>query len=76
MYQRFMRQFDYYASSYCENDSERLAYLEQFTEGEPHEVVIGYSSLGASAGYEAAMRETKERYGNEEVIANAHLKRY
>ena len=75
LYRRFVRQFNNYVSSFCENDHERLTYLEQFTTGEAHRVVMGYSNLGSSAGYAAAMHELDERYGNEENIASAYVQK-
>ena len=72
LYRRFVRQFNNYVSLFCENDHERLTYLEQFTTGEAYRVVMGYSNLGSSAGYAAAMREVNEGHGNEENIANAY----
>ncbi len=73
MYRRFVRQFTNYVGAYCENDSERLTYLEQYTTGEAHRVVKGYSNEGASKGYAAAMEELDQRYGNEDSIACAYV---
>ena len=75
LYRRFVRQFDNYVSAFCDNDHERLTYLEKFTTGEAHRVVMGYSNLGSHAGYVAAMRALEERYGNEENIASAYVQK-
>ena len=75
LYRRFVRQFNSYIGAVCENDYERLTYLEQFTSGEAHRVVIGYTNLDSSTGYAAAMRELNNRYGNEEVIASAYVQK-
>ncbi|XP_046564520.1 uncharacterized protein LOC124273324 [Haliotis rubra] len=47
----------------------------KFTEGEAHQVVKGFGYLDASSGYKAAMAELEVRYGNQETIANALIKR-
>ena len=76
LYRRFVRQFNNYVSAFCDNDDERLTYLEKFTTGEAHRVVMGYSNLDPHAGYVAAMRELEERYGNEENIASAYVQKH
>ena len=75
LYRRFVRQFNNYIGAFCENDYERLTYLEQFTSGEAHRVVMGYTNLDSSTGYAAAMKELNNRYGNEEVIASAYVQK-
>ncbi|VDI57783.1 Hypothetical predicted protein [Mytilus galloprovincialis] len=54
---------------------EKMNYLEQFTFGEAHKVVSGFSHLSGEYAYQAAMEQLEERYGNSEVIANAFIKK-
>ena len=74
-YRRFLRQFTTKILNNTEDFDERLNYLEQFTSGEAHQVVAGYSYLDAERGYTIAMHELEERYGDPEVIATAFVKR-
>ncbi|VDH95114.1 Hypothetical predicted protein [Mytilus galloprovincialis] len=52
-----------------------MNYLEQFTFGEAHKVVSGFSHLSGEYAYQAAMEQLEERYGNSEVIANAFIQK-
>ncbi|XP_071094674.1 uncharacterized protein [Haliotis cracherodii] len=74
-FQKFMRQFRTKIISNSSSEDELMCYLEQFTEGEAHQVVKSFSYLDARSGYKAAMAELEERYGNQETIANALIKR-
>ena len=59
----------------CEDDEERLNFLEQFTVGEPNKIVSGLRHMDAQQGYAAALSELAERNGNPEVIVNAFIKK-
>lgn len=74
-YIKFVRQFNCTIITNTMNDSERVSYLEQFTSGEAHKIVSGYSNLEASKAYTAILKEFDERYGNPEVLANAYIKK-
>ena len=74
-YKRFLRQFETKVSVHCDNDDERMNFLEQYTMGEPHKIVCGLSYLDASVGYAKALEEMNDRYGDFEVIVNAYIKR-
>ena len=50
-------------------------YPEQFIVGEAHKIVSGYGYLEASSGYYAALSELDKRYGSNEIIANAFVKK-
>ena len=74
-YQRFMRQFN---TKVCANTSsyeERLNFLLQFTSGEANRIVTGYSHLNAEGGYNAALNEFEDRYGDPDVVAQAYVKK-
>ena len=70
----FMRQFEAKVSQYCSSVEEELNYLLQFTEGEPHNIVRGFSYLPAEIGFRAAMDELSNRYGNSDVIAAKYIR--
>ena len=74
-YRKFIRQFNTKVASICDDDDERLTYLEQYTSGDAHKVVCGFSHLTPSLGYTAALQELKSRYGDEQQIANAYVQR-
>jgi hypothetical protein len=72
-YRKFMRQFRSKIVNNSEDDDERLNFLEQYTIGEAHRIVVGLSYLEADVGYRAAMKELEERYGDPEVVVNPFL---
>ena len=74
-YQRFLRQFKTRIIANCEDYDERLNYLEQYTTGDAHKIVTGYSYLNSEKGYKAALRELELKYGDVDVIVNAFVKR-
>ena len=74
-FQIFMRQFKTKIVDNSNSEDEMMSYLEQLTSGEAHQVVKGYTYLDARKGYQAALDELQERYGNDEVIANALIQR-
>ena len=74
-YKRFMRQFKARVVANTVDDDERMNYLEQFTEGEPHHIVNGYSCLPADVGYPAALKEMEKRYGDVDLLANTYVQR-
>ncbi|XP_046551173.1 uncharacterized protein LOC124260894 [Haliotis rubra] len=74
-YQRFKRQFQIKIVENSDSVDEKMSYLEQFTTGEALKIVKGCSYLDARRGYRAAWLELEDRYGNEEVVASALVKR-
>ncbi len=72
-YNRFIRHFSSKITQYTSNDEENLTFLEQFTTGEAHDIVVGYSYLSADVGYRAAMDELERYYGDNDVIAHAFI---
>ena len=72
-YARFMRHFKTTISVLCDSDDERMSYLEQCTTGEANRIVQGFSYLDATIGYNAAIKEFNERYGSNDVVANAFI---
>lgn len=74
-YQRFLRQFHAKVVINCDNDYEKMNYLEQLTYGEANRVVSGYSHLSGERAYDASMMALKDRYGDTDVIASAFIKK-
>ena len=74
-YTKFMRQFQSKVVNNCEDDDERLSFLEQYTTGEANRIVSGLGYLQANIGYKAALDELKERYGDPEIVVNAYIKK-
>ena len=74
-YRKFLRQFHSKVVLNCENDDEKMNYLEQLTIGEANKVVSGYSHLPGERGYKAAMDLLEERYGDTDVMASAFIKK-
>ena len=74
-YHRFIRQFNAKVIQNTETDSERMNYLEQLTSGEANKVVSGFGHLPDEVAYKSAMKTLEERYGDNEVIVAAFVKK-
>ncbi|XP_071137143.1 uncharacterized protein [Mytilus edulis] len=74
-YKSFLRQFDARVVANTDSYDERHNSLLQFTIGEPHRIVSGFSHLDAKKGYETALEEFNDRYGYPDIIAHAYVKR-
>ena len=68
-YKKFVRQFETRILAVTDNEDERLAYLDQYTSGEPNRIIRSLSYLDASIAYPAVWKELNDRYGNSEIIA-------
>ena len=74
-YRRFLRQFNAKVVQNTETDAERMNYLEQLTSGEANKVVSGFGHLTDEFAYKSAMNALEERYGDNDVIVAAFIKR-
>lgn len=74
-FSRFVRQFENCIVELTDTASERMTYLEQYTSGEAHRIVVGYSYLDPEVGFESAMSALRSRYGDVELVAHAFVKR-
>ena len=74
-YNRFLRQFNTRICHNTDSYEERLNFLLQFTTEEAHRIVIGYSHLDSERGYNAALKEFRDRYGDTDVIAQSYIKK-
>ena len=59
----FIKAFDSVIGSKLDNDEEKLHFLEQFTVGEPRDIVKGCLMLPAADGYRQARARLQRRYG-------------
>lgn len=69
----FLRAFEHVIHSRTDNDEDRLYYLEQFTSGEPRELVRSCQHMSARRGYDEARKLLAYHYGNEQKIAAAYV---
>ena len=44
-FDKFLRQIETRVFDYCDSDYEKLTFLEQYTEGEPNEIVTRFGNL-------------------------------
>ena len=71
-YHKFIRRFKMKIIPTCADDDECLTYLEQFTSGDAHRVVAGYSHM-ESGGLDAAMNELHRRFGQPPTIRISYV---
>ncbi|KAK0147978.1 hypothetical protein N1851_012345 [Merluccius polli] len=69
----FLKAFEHIIHSRTDNDEDRLYYLEQFTRGEPRELVRSCQHMSAQRGYNEARKLLTYHYGNEQKIAAAYV---
>lgn len=69
----FLRAFEHTISSKTDNDSDKMYYLEQFTRGEPKDLVRSCQHMSPKKGYHEAIKLLNYHYGNEIKIAAAYL---
>ena len=74
-YRRFIRQFNAKVVVNTQDDDERMNYLEQMTYGEANRVVSGFSHMDGEKAYKTAMKQLEERYGDNETIVTAFIKK-
>ena len=67
----FMRKFDDLIDSMIDDSETKLHYLEQFTVGEPRDIVMSCMLLPASSGYVRARALLHRRYGDERRMVTA-----
>ena len=68
-----MRQFKTRILANCDDFDEKLDYLEQYTTGDANKIVNGYSYLKPETGYNTALKELEDRYGDPNIIVNAFV---
>ena len=69
----FWRSFQHCIEDKTESSKDRLYYLEQFTKGQPNELVRSCMLMDADEGYEEAKRLLKRKYGKDYKITSAYM---
>lgn len=72
-YQFFIRAFDYGIENKTKNNQDRLYFLEQFTAGQPRELVRSCQFMDPERGYAKAKELLKRHFGDEHNIATSYL---
>lgn len=72
-YRSFMRAFESAIETKTKSDQDRLFYLEQYTSGEPRDLVRSCEHMRPDKGLKEAKRLLQYHYGNELKIATAYL---
>ena len=72
-YTPFMRAFEYSIEDKTLNNQDRLYYLEQYTTGQPRELVRSCFHMDPSRGYPQAKRLLQENFGDELKVTMAYM---
>lgn len=72
-YQFFIRAFEHGIERKTENRQDMLYFLEQFTSGQPRELVRSCQYMLPDRGYTTAKELLKKHFGNEHKIATSYL---
>ena len=71
----FIRAFQHAIDSRAESSEDKLYFLEQYTRGEPKDLVKSCQHMPADRGYTEAMRLLHDRYGNVLKIASSLMEK-
>ncbi len=74
-FRAFIRSFEDTIESKIDNDRDRLCFLEQFTRGQPKELIKTCFHMNPVRGYQRAKNLLKEHFGNEFKISNAYIEK-
>lgn len=74
-FRSFTRAFENAIASRTESNADKLYFLEQYTRGEPRELVKSCQHMPDNRGYSKAMKLLQERFGNELKIATALMQK-
>lgn len=69
----FIRAFDQTIHEKSDSDSDRLYYSEQFTRGDPRDLIRSCQHMNPKQGYDEARKLLFHHYGNEIKIATAYM---
>lgn len=72
-YRSFIRAFEHGIEARTDNDQDRLYYLEQFTTGQPKELVRSCLHMDPTKGYKQAKEQLEWNFGNEMKITTAYV---
>eukprot|EP00063_Salmo_salar_P065884 XP_014040719.1 PREDICTED: uncharacterized protein LOC106593859 [Salmo salar] len=71
----FMRAFEHGIEDKTSSHQDRLYYLEQYTTGQPKDLVRSCLHMEARRGYAEAKRLLKEHFGNEIKVTTAYMEK-
>jgi len=71
-YQLFANAFDFVVGDKVQDDRDRLYFLEQYTKGEPQDLVRSCLHLDPKIGYKKARELLNENYGDKFLIASSY----
>lgn len=74
-YASFIQCFDRTIENKCENNLDRIFYLEKYTSGLPLQLVKSCRNKDPTAGYQKAREALDREFGNEFRISNAYIQR-
>ena len=74
-FQQWLICFEKLIESNTQEPAQKLQYLMQYTVGDAHTLVSGYSLDMSESGYRAAKQELIKEYGDPYVLSRAYLKR-
>ena len=74
-YRSFIRAFEHAIDSKTDSHQDRLYYLEQFTSGEPLDLIRSCEHMRPDRAYEEARALLDRHYGDELTIATAYIKK-
>ena len=72
-YRSFIRAFEHAIEQKTDNDPDKLYYLQQYTAGEPQELVRSCEHMPSRRGFREAKRLLQKNYGDELMIASAYI---
>lgn len=72
-YRLFIRAFDHGVESKTESSKDRLYFMEQYTSGQPRELIRSCLHMDPDKGYRKAKKLSKEHFGNEYRISVAYI---
>lgn len=74
-YRSFLRAFDNAIDSKTQNARDKLFFLEQYTSGEPQDLIRSCEHMTPAKGYKEARLLLDQQYGNELKIAMAYIEK-
>ncbi len=74
-YRSFIRAFEHAIDSKTDSHQDRLYYLEQFTSGEPLDLIRSCEHMKPDRAYKEARELLDRHYGDEMTIATAYIKK-
>ncbi|XP_025763461.1 uncharacterized protein LOC112847046 isoform X2 [Oreochromis niloticus] len=72
-YRLFMRAFEHGVEDRTESDKDRLYYMEQYTSGQPRELIRSCLHMEPTQGFQTAKRLLEEHFGNAYKISVAYI---